>query len=735
LKDDGEKNNSKFDINKLKLLNKSKLSSKLKLFSRLKSFNSTSMDKLRSLKFINNLEYSFKNKNFLENKLKKNTDNNKFDKYDDVDYSDYRDYDVYGYSKYDKSNDNKEHEEHKEHNKHNKHNKRKKSDKSNNKKGYDKKNIDAIQNIKSIRKNFINNHSHSYNDLNNNLNNNSNNNLNNNQNDNLNNINSINNNSINNPNNHNNLDKAKNNKISSDKFNHNYLDEIENINKIKLGKIESGRIKLGKVELERIKSEKNKSKRIKSQRIKSKKNIKDIKQNKYSIRRIKNLFNKSINNLNNIDNTNIKDNINTSDDSISSNNPDNDISSNNINNKIRSINKDNDEPKTIIGAAIFGLIIIVVLFSSYYFLFYQPYQNDLSTAKTNKLNELNSLFNGPLALDSNVLVLTSEIELAKSPEEVKAIDVLRPATISWREYHSKQINKTKDAFDRVMLNYGTNEQGISIGNTEKNLDSSKDYNKDFSMGVNNNGNLKNVIMDVNDASLFITENDANVLSNIVFEKPDTVAVPILIDRLQAGAGLISVGSVVDIYTLSNNSYQIQPNEEDSTKESNISSNDSSNEINNQNSDSTNNNKNSNLIENSPDISGSTVLAIMRSKDSGVIDANYIKSRTLINGNDTNQIENSNSFSTDVEEMIRGSISGGYNEDHFASILNKYGLKLSDYERKSSLGEIDVQYLLLIEVPREDVSHVINNMDNIVLTIPTSNAPNWMINELKQAYSS
>lgn len=115
-------------------------------------------------------------------------------------------------------------------------------------------------------------------------------------------------------------------------------------------------------------------------------------------------------------------------------------SGNNIdNNKIRGINEDDNESKTIIGAAIFGLIIIVVLFSSYYFLFYQPYQNDLATAKTNKLNELNSLFKGPIALDTNVLTLNSEIELAKSPEEVNAIDVLRPATSSWREYHSKQI--------------------------------------------------------------------------------------------------------------------------------------------------------------------------------------------------------------------------------------------------------------------------------------------------------
>jgi hypothetical protein len=98
------------------------------------------------------------------------------------------------------------------------------------------------------------------------------------------------------------------------------------------------------------------------------------------------------------------------------------------------------------------------------------------------------------------------------------------------------------------------------------------------------------------------------------------------------------------------------------------------------------------------------------------------------------MEDSRSFSTDVEQMLRGAISGGFDEESTTKLLEKYGLKLSDYERKSNLAELDVQYLLLIEVPRNDVSYVINNMDNLILTIPTEHAPNWMINELKSTYN-
>lgn len=451
----------------------------------------------------------------------------------------------------------------------------------------------------------------------------------------------------------------------------------------------------------------------------------ELKNNK--IRKIKFLFNK----ITNFSNFNIN------------NSPNDDIQ--NINNDME--NLENNESKIVMGAAVFGLIILIILFSSYYFLFYQPYQNDLATAKNDKLNELNSLFKGPLTLDNNVISLNSEIELSKSPEEVKAIDVIRPATSSWREYHNNQINKTQDDFGRVMLNYEDFGNEISMSMSEK------------SEG-GNNIKSKNIIMNSSDAHSFVIENDANILSNIFFKKPDTVVVPILINRLQAGAGLISVGSIVDIYTLSNSSYQTQLESSNSIENDNNSINNSSNNndysSNNANNsqDSNNidlnNNMDSNINDNSnlninnlnsyiggsigsPDISGSTVLAIMRSKDSGVIDANYIKSRSNINGNYTNQFENSSSFFTDIEEIIRASIAGGYNEEYFLPILERYGLKLSDYERESSLGEIDVQYLLLIEIPREDVSHVINNMDNIILTIPTSNAPNWMLYELKKTY--
>ena len=81
------------------------------------------------------------------------------------------------------------------------------------------------------------------------------------------------------------------------------------------------------------------------------------------------------------------------------------------------------------------------------------------------------------------------------------------------------------------------------------------------------------------------------------------------------------------------------------------------------------------------------------------------------------------------ELLKGSIIRGYDEKETVALLESYGVKLSNYERQINLGDLDAQYMLLIETPRDKVDFVINNMENIVLTIPTSHAPDWMVKEI------
>ena len=139
-------------------------------------------------------------------------------------------------------------------------------------------------------------------------------------------------------------------------------------------------------------------------------------------------------------------------------------------------------------------------------------------------------------------------------------------------------------------------------------------------------------------------------------------------------------------------------------------------------------------EDEPIVSGATVLAILRSKDSGLVDSTVSKSNTIIKGNETKPFENTSSYSSDVEELLKAEVlNSSRNDNALDSYLTNYGIRLSNFERMSNLGDLDSEYIILLEVPQSDVNFVINNMDSLVLTIPTEFAPNWVVNELDETY--
>jgi hypothetical protein len=124
---------------------------------------------------------------------------------------------------------------------------------------------------------------------------------------------------------------------------------------------------------------------------------------------------------------------------------------------------------------------------------------------------------------------------------------------------------------------------------------------------------------------------------------------------------------------------------------------------------------------------------MRYEENGEIDSEYSKTKMLVKGNSTYPKENTRGFSSNVLEMIKGAIVQGYSEKETYELLKNYGVKLSNYEREINLGDLDAQYMLLIEIPQDKVNYVLDNMENIVLTIPTSEAPEWMASQLSSTY--
>lgn len=333
----------------------------------------------------------------------------------------------------------------------------------------------------------------------------------------------------------------------------------------------------------------------------------------------------------------------------------------------KSIDITDNERKRKIGVIITTLILLTLIITAYYFIIYEPSQEALSLAKTTKLNELHELYSGALTDSPNALLLENQINDGKDAHEVESINVLTPATKDWKDHHKQSINLHQDKYNRTMATY-ENES-------------------------------KSTIIPAYEAIEIVNENDAKILSQIKFEEPNTVSVPILVSRLQAGAGLVKEGSVVDIYANSNSTSE---NATNST---------------------------------SPEIRGCTVISIMRYEENGEIDSEYSKSKMNVDGNSTDPHEDTDRFSSDVLEMIKGAIINGYDEKKTFEMLDDYGVKLSNYERQINLGDLDAQYMLLIETPQDKVSFILNNMENIVLTIPTSDAPDWMVEEISSTYEN
>lgn len=123
----------------------------------------------------------------------------------------------------------------------------------------------------------------------------------------------------------------------------------------------------------------------------------------------------------------------------------------------KSIDLTDEEKKKKVGIIVFTLILLILIISAYYFLIYEPNQEKLNSAKTAKLNELDSLYIGALANSNDAFMLKKEIEDANNIYEVESINILGPATKSWKSYQTKSIKSNTDPFNRTMAIYNTNE--------------------------------------------------------------------------------------------------------------------------------------------------------------------------------------------------------------------------------------------------------------------------------------
>ncbi len=261
----------------------------------------------------------------------------------------------------------------------------------------------------------------------------------------------------------------------------------------------------------------------------------------------------------------------------------------------------------------------------------------------------------------NKEVIISEIESCGDIESLEKLNVDAMVYPILKNLLLDQLNEYKDKYDRVE---------VHTANTTD-------------------------IMKINKASKYISSRDSFTLSTISIKPVDSVIIPLSINRKQAASGLITQGNIVDIYA--SNKYSLHEENDETDNNTHYQVNDSTSKV----------------------AGGCQIVSILRSKDSAIIDQNtelseYPKNRNL-----------SQSSTLDIQQILSSKAAGVYDEKQIKLLLDDYATRLSGYERTSKIGDLDVEYIVMLEVPSSSVEYIIDNMDNIILTIPTYDAPSWV----------
>lgn len=342
---------------------------------------------------------------------------------------------------------------------------------------------------------------------------------------------------------------------------------------------------------------------------------------------------------------------------------------------------DSEDEEFNIGLIVLILLVILILSLGYYLLILQPQMQELQEHKNIKTDQLNSIFNTSLDENGNKQAIQAQIDSAQTTQEVDNIDVYAQALPIIKNQLINDMADQKDKYGRVQ---------ILTDDTSN-------------------------IYDTDEAKKYINSLNVEQLSRTSIQKVDTQIIPLSLNRKQAASGLITVGDTVDIYKKNSNTIQEEEISDD------LESNQSSSEISDDTND-TQTHEDISVIENQTSnklVGGATVVSILRSKDSGAVDSNT----------ELNQYPHTRNYSqtikTDIQQVLQSKASGTLDESQLKVIYEEYGYKLSNYERIANIGELDAEYIIMLEVPSDSVNELIDDMENIILTIPSYDAPSWV----------
>ncbi len=92
------------------------------------------------------------------------------------------------------------------------------------------------------------------------------------------------------------------------------------------------------------------------------------------------------------------------------------------------------------------------------------------------------------------------------------------------------------------------------------------------------------------------------------------------------------------------------------------------------------------------------------------------------------LEKSSSYTVDLGEVQKAAAASKVDMDDFMANMEKYGVRLSEIERETNMGDFDAEYLMLVEVSENEASEIalrlLDRDDKANLLVTISKAPSW-----------
>ncbi len=360
-----------------------------------------------------------------------------------------------------------------------------------------------------------------------------------------------------------------------------------------------------------------------------------------------------------------------------------------------------------VGIAIVVLIITGVMFLGYKYI-YAPAQEakeaeealkmqeqaEFIQAKSDKTAEIQDAYSGlPSEYRTDQSRLLEQVSAAGSIGELDAVDITGPANAAWRAYLQERLDEVSKVSQEVEMRIGSE--------TYKGYD---------------------------EIRMQIQRTSYSKLKTAIIQELQTEIIPIRLPRLQAG-GVPDVGNIVNVYYktvrgktgISN----ITVLAKDAKVVAVIRTKSSGSDV------------DLSESESKQDTGGGvegfgTASSLSTGATSASLTGDFEGSAGLKSRKTTTE------YKVEIEELQKAAAASKLPEGYITEVLENYGIKLNKIEREANIGDLDTEYLLLLEVSEDEALKTVQKIAdenervgsdrtkmNIYITI--SKTPSWASN--------